>query len=103
LRRKLEALCSRYEIEYLEQEESYTSKASFYDQDEIPVYNADNPTKHKFSESKIKPGLYKTKNKHLVSSDLNGSANILAKCMHRLPWERVSRGFLANPLSITIT
>ena len=102
LRRKLEALCSRYGIEYAEQEESYTSKASFYDRDEIPVYNADNPTKHKFSGRRVKRGLYKTKDKHLVSSDINGSANILAKCMHRLSWERVSSGFLANPLRITI-
>ncbi|MGL5793641.1 MAG: RNA-guided endonuclease InsQ/TnpB family protein, partial [Waterburya sp.] len=102
LRRKLEALCSRYGIEYKEQEESYTSRASFYDGDDIPVYNADNPTKHKFSGRRIKRGLYQTKDKHLVSSDINGSANILAKCIHRLPWERVSSGFLANPLRITI-
>ena len=103
LRRKLEALCSRYGIEYLEQEESYTSKASFYDQDEIPIYNADNPTKHKFSGRRVKRGLYRTKDKHLVSSDINASANILAKCMHGLPWERVSSGFLANPLRIFIS
>ncbi len=103
LRRKLEALCSRYGIEYEEQEESYTSRASFYDRDEIPVYNADNPTKHKFSGRRIKRGLYRTKDKHLVSSDINGSANILAKSMHRLPWERVSSGFLANPLRIFIS
>ncbi|MDJ0631782.1 MAG: transposase [Xenococcaceae cyanobacterium MO_188.B29] len=103
LRRKLEALCSRYGIEYLEQEESYTSKASFYDRDEIPVYNADNPSKHKFSGRRIKRGLYRTKDKHLVSSDINGSANILAKCMHRLSFERVSSGFLANPLRIFIS
>jgi hypothetical protein len=58
LRRKLEALCSRYGIEYLETEESYTSQASFYDRDEIPVYNADNPAKYKFSGRRIKRGLY---------------------------------------------
>ncbi len=103
LRGKLEALCSRYGIEYREQEESYTSKASFYDQDEIPTYNADNPSQKKFSGRRIKRGLYRTKDKHLVSSDINGSANILAKGMHRLSWERVSRGFLANPLRITIS
>ncbi|MDJ0743303.1 MAG: transposase [Xenococcaceae cyanobacterium MO_167.B27] len=90
LRRKLEALCFRYGIEYQEQEESYSSKASFYDRDEIPVYNADNPTKHKFSGRRIKRGLYRTKKgKHLVSSDINGSANILVKSMHRLDRERV--------------
>ena len=103
LRRKLKALCSRYGIEYLEQEESYTSKASFYDRDNIPVYNADNPSKHKFSGRRIKRGLYRTLDRHLCNSDINGSANILAKCMHRLPWERVSSGFLANPLRISIS
>ncbi|MGB3404573.1 MAG: transposase [Microcoleaceae cyanobacterium] len=103
LRRKLEALCSRYGIEYIEQEESYTSKASFYDQDEIPVYNADNPTQHKFSGRRVKRGLYRTKDKHLVSADINGSANILAKGIHRLAFQRVSSGFLANPLRLTIS
>jgi len=103
LRRKLEALCFRYRIEYLEQEESYTSKASFYDRDEIPVYNADNPSQHKFSGRRVKRGLYRTKSKHLVSSDINGSANILAKCIHGLDYQRVSSGFLANPLRLTIS
>ena len=96
-------MCSRYGIEYLEQEESYSSKASFYDQDEIPVYNADNPGKQKFSGKRIKRGLYRTKDKHLVSSDINGSANILVKSKHRLSFERVSRGFLANPLRIFVS
>lgn len=103
LRRKLEALCTRYGIEYIEQEESYTSKASFYDRDAIPVYNADNPTKHKFSGRRVKRGLYKTKDKHFVSADINGSANILAKGIHGLEFQRVSSGFLANPLRITIS
>ena len=103
LRRKLEALCSRYGIEYQEQEESYSSKASFYDRDSIPVYNADNPTKHKFSGRRIKRGLYRTKDKHLCNSDINGSANILVKSMHRLDFQRVSSGFLANPLRIFIS
>jgi IS605 OrfB family transposase len=103
LRRKLEALCFRYGIADQEQEESYTSQASFYDQDKIPIYNADNPIAHKFSGKRIKRGLYQTKNKHLISSDINGSANILAKCIHRLNFERVSSGFLANPLRIYIS
>ncbi len=103
LRRKLEALCSRYGIEYQEQEESYSSKASFYDRDEIPVYNADNPSKHKFSGRRVKRGLYQTKGKHLVSADINGSANILVKSKHRLDFQRVHSGFLANPLRIFVS
>ncbi|GBF86473.1 RNA-guided endonuclease InsQ/TnpB family protein [Aphanothece sacrum] len=98
LRQKLKAMCSRYGIEYFEQEESYSSKASFFDRDEIPVYNADNPGKYKFSGKRIKRGLYRTKDKHLVCADINGSANILVKSKHRLSFERVSSGFLANPL-----
>ncbi|MBD2616522.1 IS200/IS605 family element transposase accessory protein TnpB [Nostoc punctiforme FACHB-252] len=103
LKQKLQALCSRYGIEYLEQEESYSSKASFFDQDKIPVYNADNPSIAKFSGTRIKRGLYRTKDNHLVSADINGSANILVKSKHRLDRERVSSGFLANPLRIKIS
>jgi len=103
LRQKLKALCCRYGIEYGEQEESYSSKASFYDQDEIPIYNADNPSQQKFSGGRIKRGLYRTKDRHLVSADINGSANILVKSKHRLDFERVSRGFLANPLRIYVS
>lgn len=103
LRRKLAALCSRYGIEYQEQEESYSSKASFYDRDEIPVYNADNPIIQKFSGRRVKRGLYRTKDKYLVSADINGSANILVKSKHRLSFERVSSGFLANPLRIFVS
>ena len=103
LRGKLEALCSRYGIECIEQEESYTSKASFYDRDKVPVYNADNPSKHKFSGRRVKRGLYRTKNKHLCNSDINGSGNILVKSKHRFSFERVCSGFLANPLRIFIS
>ena len=103
LKSKLSAFCSRYGIEYMEQEESYTSKGSFYDQDEIPVYDAHDSTKYKFSGRRIKRGLYRTKDKHLVSSDINGSANILTKGMDRLDFQRVSSGFLANPLRVTIS
>jgi len=39
LRMKLKAMCDRYGLTYKEQEESYTSKASFLDGDLIPIYN----------------------------------------------------------------
>ncbi len=103
LRRKLETLCFRYGIEYQEQEESYSSKASFYDHDEIPVYNANNPVQHSFSGRRIKRGLYRTMNKHLCNSDINGSGNILVKSKHRFSFERVCSGFLANPLRIFVS
>jgi len=76
---KLKALCERYGIKYVEQEESYTSKASFLDDDNIPVFNADNPKKYEFSGKRIKRGLYRTQFGILVNADCNGAANILVK------------------------
>ncbi|WP_293150190.1 hypothetical protein [Okeania sp. SIO2C9] len=76
LRLKLKAMCNRYGLTYLEQEESYTSKASFLDNDKIPVYNADNPTEYSFSYQRIQRGLYKTKQGKLINADCNGAANI---------------------------
>lgn len=61
------------------QEESYTSQASFFDNDEIPIYNSDNPQKYVFSGRRIKRGLYKTSSGYMFNADLNGALNILKK------------------------
>lgn len=66
LRSKLKSLCERYGLIYQEQEESYTSKASFLDGDSIPTYNPDNPQEHQFSGKRVKRGLYRTQNGHLA-------------------------------------
>ena len=79
LRDKLEYLCILYGINYIKQEESYTSKASFFDRDDIPVYNADNPKDYSFSGTRVKRGLYKTKNNKYLNADINGALNILKK------------------------
>ena len=79
IREKLEYLCKRYNINYILQEESYTSKASFFDNDDLPIYNADNPQTYKFSGKRIKRGLYQTKNNYLLNADCNGALNILRK------------------------
>jgi putative transposase len=81
-RSKLKALCERYGIVYIEQEESYTSLASFFDGDELPVYNADKPREYRFSGKRVKRGLYRTKHGFLVNADCNGAANILKKSKH---------------------
>jgi transposase len=79
IKEKLEYLCKFYGIEFLKQEESYTSQASFFDGDEIPEYNADNPKEYKFSGKRIKRGLYRTKYGKLINADVNGALNILKK------------------------
>ena len=79
IREKLEYLCKRYNINYILQEESYTSKASFFDNDELPIYNMDNPQNYEFSGKRIKRGLYQTKNNYRFNADCNGALNILRK------------------------
>lgn len=64
------------------QEESYTSKASFLDQDSIPVYKPDDDTKYTFSRKRFgrRNRLYRTKDGKIICADINGSYNILRKC-----------------------
>ena len=62
----------------VEQEESYTSKASFLDEDDIPVYK-DVQAKPQFSGKRISRGLYKAKDGRVLNADVNGSYNILVK------------------------
>ena len=80
LREKLCYLCELYGINYIEQEESYTSKASFFDNDNLPVYNADNPQTYTFSGRRITRGQYRTSAGYIFNADINGALNILRKC-----------------------
>ena len=79
LRGKLIYLCKLYGIEFKLQEESYTSKASFFDGDEIPIYNKENLQEYIFSGKRIKRGLYQTSKGKLINADCNGALNILRK------------------------
>ena len=79
LRDKLIYLCKLYGIELKLQEESYTSKASFFDGDEIPIYDKENSQEYVFSGKRIKRGLYQTKKGKLINADCNGALNILRK------------------------
>lgn len=65
-------------IRVVEQEESYTSAASFVEKDEIPVYGK-NDDKANFSGKRIQRGLYRNADGSVVNADLNASANILRK------------------------
>ncbi len=125
LRNKLKSLCERYGLIYQEQEESYTSKASALDGDDMPVYNADQPasrgTRHaatyQFSGQRVQRGLYRSKEGHLINSDTNGAANIGRKAARVLEetsskerdktskqngFTGLSRGCLAQPLRIKV-
>ena len=75
--------CQENGIECIEQEESYTSKASFLDNDYIPVYGEEN---NKYEFSGWRNGrIYKIKGKEQrIHADLNGALNIMRKAGHEL-------------------
>lgn len=102
LREKIEYLCKLYGINFVKQEESYTSKASFFDRDNIPVYNYDNPKEYKFSGKRIKRGLYQRKEGKLLNADVNGALNILSKSKVVDLDVLYNRGELDTPIRIRI-
>ena len=103
IREKLEYLCKRYNINYILQEESYTSKASFFDNDELPIYNADNPQTYEFSGKRVKRGLYQTKDGYRFNADCNGALNILRKSKAVDTSILCHRGELDTPKRIRIS
>ena len=76
---KLEYLCELNGLTFVRQEESYTSKASFWDRDDIPVYQPGKEETHEFSGKRIHRGMYRTKEGKLLNADVNGALNILRK------------------------
>lgn len=102
LRNKFEYLCKLNDIVFIKQEESYTSKASFWDKDNIPNYNADNPKKYQFSGSRIHRGLYKTANGKKINADVNGALNIMRKSSVVDLKVLYSRGEVDTPVRIRV-
>lgn len=102
LREKLEYLCKLYGMNYIEQEESYTSKASFFDKDNIPMYNQDNPKSYTFSGKRIKRGLYQCANGKTLNADVNGALNILKKSNVVSLQALYDRGELDTPIRIRV-
>ena len=78
---KIVSMAKTVGIETIQQEESFTSKASFLDGDNIPIFDKNNDTTYKFSGKRIYRGLYKSKNGILMNADVNGASNILKKAI----------------------
>ena len=76
---KFQSKCELNQIKIILQEESYTSKSSFWDQDLLPIYDPENLKKYSFSGRRTARGLYKTKSGKLLNADVNGALNILRK------------------------
>lgn len=100
---QLKYKCQLEGINVIEQEESYTSKVSFFDNDFIPVYGQNNEELFKSSGKRIKRGLYKTSSGLVLNADINGSLNIMRKYLNEVCDEIISpanRGLVMNPVKI---
>ena len=68
----IEYKCQLIGIETIRNEESYTSKCSFLDNEPVKKHES-------YLGKRIKRGLFKSKNGKLINADLNGAYNILKK------------------------
>ena len=91
LRQCIRTVAAKLQVPVVEQEESYTSKASLLDLDQIPVYQSGKKNETGFSGSRIRRGLYRSADGTVLNADVNGAGNILRK--------RYPEAFDGRPLS----
>jgi IS605 OrfB family transposase len=94
---KLHYKCELVGIKFIEQEESYTSKASFLDADSIPTYSAG--VTHQFSGRRLQRGMYKAKSGLRLNADINGSYNIMRKAIPNV-FSNGIEGLVVHPVRI---
>ncbi|WP_071517637.1 RNA-guided endonuclease TnpB family protein [Geitlerinema sp. PCC 9228] len=96
LKKRIEQMCELYGIEFIEQEESCTSRASALDLDEIPVYG-EKPEGWESSGKRVKRGLYQSADGTVVNADCNGAYNIGRKAQVIGMQCKPTRGQLTSP------
>jgi len=95
-RYKLKSKCKRIGIVYISQEESYTSKCSFLDNESIEHHN-------EYMGKRPKRGYFITRNGIEINSDVNGGSNIARKCKQWLiNNERLCTGLMLNPRRVRV-
>ena len=88
-------------IEVIFTEESYTSKASFFDKDELPIHGKHG--NHNFSGRRVKRGLYRDSRGDMWNADLNGAANIMRKCSDKAYKSiRKTKKMMKQPILVTL-
>lgn len=98
----LDYKCQKSGIKVILQEESYTSQASFLNNDIIPIYSKGNNAEHSFSGYRKTRGLYKIKNsKMVINADINGSFNILRKAIPKA-FANGTEGIVVYPLAVKL-
>ena len=100
----LNQLIYKLQLEGIEvhlQEESYTSKTSYFDNEPIKRHQT-------YKGKRINRGLFQTKNGLLINADVNGSLNIYRKFIlniqevHDVLLEPVDTGLVMNPIKINL-
>ena len=78
------------------QEESYTSKCSFIDNEDIKKHDI-------YKGKRIRRGLFKTEKGFLINSDINGSLNIIKKAIPNFTiGENEIKDFVVSPRLVTL-
>ena len=93
--------CELEGINYIEREESYTSKCSSLEKEPIEYHK-------KYLGDRIKRGLFETSQGILMNSDVNGSLNIGRKefgddYLIEILKNPVNRGLVLNPVKVTFS
>ncbi|MEH2296350.1 IS200/IS605 family accessory protein TnpB-related protein [Nostoc sp.] len=101
LKGRIAQLCEQYGINFIETEESYTSKTSFLDNDVLPTIGA-KPDGWKSSGTRITRGQFKTSTGIKINADCNGAVNIIRKvaAIFKFDLSGVGRGILSMPKKV---
>jgi transposase len=78
LKDRIAELCQQYCLRFVETEESYTSKASFVDNDFLPKFG-EKTEGWKSSGKRTKRGLFRTALNQYINANCNAAANIIRK------------------------
>lgn len=103
LKDRVAQLCDVYGIKFTETEESYTSKASFLDNYELPKFG-EKPEQWQSSGKRVKRGLFRTANFGYINTDYNGAANIIRKVKGKFGFnlDGLIRGVLIAPIRVRL-
>lgn len=90
----LEYKCQKYGLNILSNEESYTSKCSFLDLEEIKKHDV-------YLGKRVKRGLFISSNGIKINSDVNGSYNILRKVFPKVFYNGIE-GVAVHPYRVNL-
>jgi len=92
-KRKLESKCNDHFIDFILQEESYTSKCSFLDNEPIEKQEI-------YQGKRVKRGLFKTSTNIICNADVQAAGNILRKAVPNALWYNGIEDSIVSPVKL---